>query len=170
MKANRMLLLAVLLGAWFAREAQAFYNPSAGRWLNRDPINESGAHLLIQNQNTFNRDEEKNLYGFVQNNSVNLVDADGRVPVVAIFFYGNAIGNIGIACYSCKKLNNCLETARDYTQRAGEKLDPEEFQEWLRAAKPGVECRGLMKDCGVRVISATFWVAGRILILRYLAT
>jgi RHS repeat-associated protein len=146
------------------------YSATMGKWANRDPINEPGFNLLIHSQNLFNWDEEKNLYGFVHNDPMNLVDADGRVPVVAMFFYGNAIGNIGIACYSCKKLDECLETAKKYTQRAGEKLDPEKFQEWIRAAKPGSECIGLAEDCGVRVISATFWVAGRLLILRYLAT
>jgi RHS repeat-associated protein len=147
-----------------------FYDPYLQRWLNRDPINEPGFNLLIHSQNPFNLDEEKNLYGFARNNPVMYYDADGRfVPVVAIFFYGNAIGNIGIACYSCKKMNDCLETAKDYTKRAGEGMDPEKFQEWLRATKPGSECTGLMKDCGVRVIQATFWVAGCLLILNYLA-
>ena len=46
-----------------AHEAQAFYNPSAGRWLNRDPIGEKGG---------------PNLYGFVRNAPVGFVDTDGR--------------------------------------------------------------------------------------------
>jgi len=146
------------------------YSPSTGRWANRDPINEPGFNLLIRTQNPFDWDEEKNLCGFVHNDPMKLVDADGRAPVVAMFFYGNAIGNIGIACYSCKKLDECLESAKKHTRRAGEKLDPEKFQEWIRAAKPGSECIGLAEDCGVRVISAIFWVSGRLLILRYLAT
>ena len=48
---------------WFtAREAQAFYNPSTGRWLSRDPIEEKGG---------------KNLYGLTRNDGVNLVDVFG---------------------------------------------------------------------------------------------
>jgi RHS repeat-associated protein len=44
-----------------------FYNPSTGRWPNRDPIGEKGG---------------RNLYGFVYNNPVGLVDGDGRVHIV----------------------------------------------------------------------------------------
>lgn len=41
MKAKQMLMLTiVLLGVSLAREAQAFYNPSTGRWLSRDPLEE----------------------------------------------------------------------------------------------------------------------------------
>jgi hypothetical protein len=42
MKATRtkdiLLLMLVLFGIALGREAQAFYNPSTGRWLSRDPI------------------------------------------------------------------------------------------------------------------------------------
>jgi hypothetical protein len=59
---TRLLLLAgILVG--FAPVAQAFYNPSTGRWLSRDPIEEIGGH---------------NLYGFLGNNGVAQVDVDGR--------------------------------------------------------------------------------------------
>ena len=40
-----------------------FYRPELGRWLSRDPIEERGGN---------------NLYGFVNNDAINLVDADGR--------------------------------------------------------------------------------------------
>ena len=42
--------------------AQAFYNPSTGRWLSRDPIEEKGGH---------------NLRGFVGNNPANYIDRLG---------------------------------------------------------------------------------------------
>jgi RHS repeat-associated protein len=42
---------------------QRYYNPSTGRWLSRDPIEEQGG---------------KNLYGFVANNAVNYTDLLGR--------------------------------------------------------------------------------------------
>jgi RHS repeat-associated protein len=62
-----------------------YYDPSMGRWPNRDPINELGFNLLIRSQNPFNLDEEKNLYGFVRNNPVTLVDSDGRaIPILGI--------------------------------------------------------------------------------------
>lgn len=57
-----LLLLAGLLSG-FAPVAQAFYNPSAGRWLSRDPIAERGG---------------KNLYAFVGNNPQGRIDPDGR--------------------------------------------------------------------------------------------
>jgi hypothetical protein len=62
MKTNRILLLAMLLGALLAREAQAFYNPSNGRWLSRDPIEEKGG---------------VNLYRFVSNDPLERFDALG---------------------------------------------------------------------------------------------
>ncbi len=62
-----MMLMVALLGVLSSREAQAFYNPSAGRWLSRDPIGERGG---------------LNLNVFVSNDSVSKVDPDGRNPVV----------------------------------------------------------------------------------------
>lgn len=47
-------------------------------WPNRDPINEPGFNLLIRGQELFKFDEEKNLYAFVENASVNYIDPDGR--------------------------------------------------------------------------------------------
>ncbi len=53
-------LLLLLVGF----DAQAFYNPTTGRWLSRDPIEEPGG---------------KNLYGFVQNNPIEAIDKLGLV-------------------------------------------------------------------------------------------
>lgn len=61
-----LLLLAVSLG----REAQAFYNPSAGRWLSRDPIAEDGG---------------KNLYEFVKNCPVQYIDPLGQYPTTSFY-------------------------------------------------------------------------------------
>ena len=48
-----MLLTALLLGFLLSCEAQAFYNPSTGRWLNRDPIEEAGGlNLYVSCLNT----------------------------------------------------------------------------------------------------------------------
>ena len=41
-----------------------FYSPGLGRWINRDPIGEAGG---------------SNLYGFVGNNPVNMVDTNGMI-------------------------------------------------------------------------------------------
>lgn len=43
MKPNRVILL---LFALLVQNVQAFYNPSTGRWLSRDPIVERGAKML----------------------------------------------------------------------------------------------------------------------------
>jgi RHS repeat-associated protein len=40
-----------------------FYNPSTGRWLSRDPIEEAGG---------------MNLYAYVENDPINYIDTDGR--------------------------------------------------------------------------------------------
>jgi hypothetical protein len=45
-----------------AQSALGFYNPSTGRWLSRDPIEESGG---------------KNLYAFVGNNPISRFDRFG---------------------------------------------------------------------------------------------
>lgn len=58
------LLLLVLLGA-FSSYAHAYYNPTMGRWVSRDPIEENGG---------------ANLYGFCRNNGINALDALGNIP------------------------------------------------------------------------------------------
>lgn len=55
------LMLAVLCIAG-AEQASAFYNPGTGRWLSRDPVQESGG---------------VNLYTYCINNSINKIDAFG---------------------------------------------------------------------------------------------
>jgi hypothetical protein len=54
-----LMLLLVLLVVSLAREAQAFYNPSTGRWLSRDPAQEQGG---------------LNLYGFISNDALDRGD------------------------------------------------------------------------------------------------
>jgi hypothetical protein len=64
MKLNLMTKLLLLVGclSGFAPAAQAFYNPSTGRWLSRDPIGEQGGI---------------NVYGFGKNNAINGIDSLG---------------------------------------------------------------------------------------------
>jgi len=59
-----MLLVLVLLVVTLVQTAQAFYNPSTGRWLSRDPIEEQGG---------------QSLYLFVNNNPVVVTDWLGLV-------------------------------------------------------------------------------------------
>jgi len=56
-------LMVLLLGVFLGQQAQAFYNPSTGRWLSRDPIEEKGG---------------RNLYGFVNNEPAGTVDVLGK--------------------------------------------------------------------------------------------
>jgi hypothetical protein len=57
-----MCLVALVLAVTI-QSAWAFYNPQAGRWLNRDPIGEKGG---------------PNPYGFVHSEPLNKIDTDGR--------------------------------------------------------------------------------------------
>ena len=104
------MLILLLLGVSLAREAQAFYNPSTGRWLSRDPIGEHGG---------------QNLYAFLGNNSVSCIDVFGlatlRFEVVdgipspftfsgvwsQPFWAGNGdYGISGLSAWSTVTLNN----------------------------------------------------------------
>ncbi len=58
-------LIPALLALLFQYPAQAFYNPSTGRWINRDPIGEDGG---------------ANLSGFAYNNPASLIDGRGDDP------------------------------------------------------------------------------------------
>jgi hypothetical protein len=67
MNAKRFGMMMFVCVMWLAtHEAQAFYNPSTGRWLTRDPIEEEGGI---------------NLYVFVDNNGVNWSDDLGNQPI-----------------------------------------------------------------------------------------
>lgn len=55
----------VLLLSSFALSVHAYYDPTVGRWINRDPIGEVG---------------ERNLYQFVNNNPVLYIDPIGLCP------------------------------------------------------------------------------------------
>lgn len=47
---GKWLISALLLWLAFVPLAQAFYNPSTGRWLNRDPLGEPGFEVPRKNQ------------------------------------------------------------------------------------------------------------------------
>jgi RHS repeat-associated protein len=75
---KKTLLLLAAIAAWSTIQASAFYNPSAGRWLSRDPINEAGFSLLRGNARaTWNLEAEKNLCAFVGNNPISSIDTLG---------------------------------------------------------------------------------------------
>jgi RHS repeat-associated protein len=55
-----------------------FYSPAMGRWLNRDPLGETGGI---------------NLYAFVQNDPVNLIDPDGLSPAGKVIGFSKKAWN-----------------------------------------------------------------------------
>jgi len=64
----KLMICVVIFSFWSAHEAVAFYNPSTGRWLSRDPIeNEDGM----------------NLHEYVNNDPISNVDPDGQLTVHA---------------------------------------------------------------------------------------
>lgn len=94
-----VLFLALLLGLTSA--AQAFYDPTTGRWLNRDPL---GDEAFLQEQMRGKPFEEqvnlqsesfKNPYRFVDNDPLNKFDPFG-LAVVGIYGYGAADEMLGM--------------------------------------------------------------------------
>jgi RHS repeat-associated protein len=71
----------------FLYYGKRYYNPSTGRWPNRDPIEEQGG---------------LNLYGFVYNNPVNFFDPTGQNPAA-----GGVIGG-GIGTAVCPGIGTAI--------------------------------------------------------------
>jgi len=57
------MITVLLLGVCLGQQAHAFYNPSTGRWLSRDPIEERGG---------------MNLFQFNYNDPLGYIDTDGQ--------------------------------------------------------------------------------------------
>lgn len=78
--AHIAMLIALFTGVGFTVSTFGYYNPTTGRWLSRDPVEESGG---------------KNLYGFVHNDATGRVDPNGlefyesQVHYYKPFFRGN---------------------------------------------------------------------------------
>ncbi len=73
-----------------------FYDPSHGRWLNRDPINELGS-MVVRGNRHFDVIQERNLYAFAGNEAVNFWDVLGLAyfayrPLGGILGWGGVIG------------------------------------------------------------------------------
>lgn len=73
------LTIILLVLVYLVETANAFYDPSLQRWINRDPIKEQGGI---------------NLYTFVRNNAIGLLDS------------------LGLAHFNCKETENLLEQVR----------------------------------------------------------
>lgn len=82
MNTNRTLaVLAMLLGLLVGQEAAAFYNPSTGRWLSRDPVQERGG---------------ANLYASVENRPVSANDFLGLVICTTCRGIDDYLNSIGV--------------------------------------------------------------------------
>ncbi len=79
------MLVAMLTTFILADAASAFYSPRMGRFLNRDPIGESGAVLArtgrqtrrFKSRDPIRQKDEQNTYGFVENAPTNRYDKLG---------------------------------------------------------------------------------------------
>ena len=87
MKTTRRWRWSLVAAAWLLAvlpSAQAFYDPGAQRWINRDPLGELGLGVLTshsaENQDEFAEllPEGPNLYAVVGNKPIHTIDADGR--------------------------------------------------------------------------------------------
>lgn len=97
------------------------YNPSTGRWPNRDPIGERGG---------------MNLYGFVRNGPIAYVDTDGRSLFGDSLNYEACKANLQAALQKCKAAGqsaisgckSCASDVGDWLQGAGE--NAAFFKDW----------------------------------------
>ncbi len=100
-------LLMLLLGVAWTDRAFAYYDPGVQRWINRDPIDESGGI---------------NVYRFVHNDPENFVDPDGqaaatfpiRIPIPIIRPFPIAVPGPWLLCAITKDpiLKSCNPTER----------------------------------------------------------
>lgn len=78
MKAKRLVWLVLVLGTLVAQEANAFYNPTTGRWLNRDPLGEFGFETVRGGLWDLLGDGPAH-YGFLNNDPIARTDILGTV-------------------------------------------------------------------------------------------
>lgn len=80
---TKMTLSLIVLGVMLGLEAQAFYNPSTGRWLSRDPLGDANFlrdHVKGKPETVVQKTVEESLmppYLFVRNDSANGIDVFG---------------------------------------------------------------------------------------------
>jgi hypothetical protein len=81
------LLIALLCSLLLCPRASGWYDPGTQRWLNRDPLGEPGAEVahngkaqvtLVGRRDYSPKLELANAYWFVKNDTMGLVDVDGR--------------------------------------------------------------------------------------------
>lgn len=80
MKNSRHGIAAILIWIAGTTFAQAFYNSTSGRWLNRDPIEEKGGTAIVS---------------FLSNDAISHIDKDGRISVQLQSLTVNKCGGFG---------------------------------------------------------------------------
>ena len=89
--------------------AYRVYDPVAGRWTQRDPVD---------------YEDSPNLYQFCGNNPVNKTDADGRFEMVTLIIIVLVVGVVGTIAYY--KLGKTVEKVEDEMKKGAEEiLDPD---------------------------------------------
>jgi len=81
MKTKPMLMLALLLNVLLGQQVQAFYNPSTGRWLSRDPHFELGFDGDWPTEDSYRGQDSVTIHAYVGNNPVNFIDATGLFSI-----------------------------------------------------------------------------------------
>ena len=90
-----LVLIPLLL---FAQAAQAFYNPSTGRWLSRDPLTDKASLDSIIRRapphmaKVLRAEALMPAYGFVRNSAISRIDGDGRSIL------GPILIGVGVCC------------------------------------------------------------------------
>lgn len=90
MKTKPLLIMVLLFGLAMAREAQAFYNPTLGNWLSRDPLRE---HAFAEFLRIIELAPGLNEFAFVGNDSISGFDVLGQ-GVLCYCVYGCKPGRL----------------------------------------------------------------------------
>jgi RHS repeat-associated protein len=121
-----------------------WYDAKTGRWMSEDPIGFLAG--------------DTNLYRYVLNRPLTLVDPSGNEPITIAVTVGVASLRIytgTLAVYYSWCCGDCLTKAGELRARAVAQLqgDPERLIAWLKNAKPGAECMDICIKAGVASLS-----------------
>jgi len=130
-----------------------FYWPEVGRFLQQDPAPDG-----------------TNRYVYARNGPLVRVDPTGEVAplivgaCVAVYkgvTVGAAIGNFAAAGWYAWEYAKCKNEALELCAYAKRRMDPGQYQQWVRTAKPGSECEELAQGALGRGVRALGWLFAR---------